>query len=89
MDIAYLSERLKSCKAKWFFLGLGLGLKDSDLRKIESDNRSSTGVEICLHNLLIFWLNSDKANLDNLVKALEKVGHLVLAQKLKQKYAGK
>ena len=87
MDLPYLSERLDCCKANWFLFGLGLGLKEADLKRFECE-RSGNDVEICHSNLLIHWLNSGKANSDDLVSALEKVNHRVLAKKIKEKYSG-
>ena len=88
MDLPYLSEKLDCCKANWFLLGLGLGLKEADLKRFECE-KSSNDVEICLSNLLMYWLNSGKANIDILVGALENVNHRVLAKKIKEKYTGK
>ena len=67
LNLPYLSEKLNCCKANWFTLGLGLGLKEADLRKFESE-RLNSGVEKCLLDLLILWLNSENANIDILVK---------------------
>ena len=67
---------------------MGLGLKEADLRKFESE-RLSSGVEKCLLDLLMFWLNSENANIEILVKALINVNHRVLANKIKKKYSGK
>ena len=88
MDLPYLSEKLDCCKANWFLLGLGLGLKEADLKRFECE-KFSNDLEICLSNLLMYWLNSGKANSDDLVSALEKVNHRVLAKKIKEKYSGK
>ena len=88
MDLSYLSEKLNCCKADWFFLGLGLGLKEADLKRFESE-RSGNDVEKCLTKLLIHWLDSGKANIDILVSALKNVNHRVLANKIEEKYSGK
>ena len=88
LNLSYLSEKLNCCKANWFTLGLGLGLNEADLRKFESE-RLNSGVEKCLLDLLILWLNSENANIDILVKALINVNHRVLAKKIKEKYSGK
>ena len=88
LELDYLLEKLKSCKAKYYFLGLGLGLKGPDLKQIETTTRSCSPVKICFHQVLIFWLNSTHANLDILVKALENVNHRALAREIKEKYAG-
>ena len=75
------------CKASWFMLGLGLGIKADILKKIESE-RTGNNVENCLFDLLVFWLNSGNATVKILVDALVKVNMRVLADKIQKKYAG-
>ena len=87
LDLPYLSEKLDCCKAKWFFLGFGLGIREADLKRIESE-RSNNGVEKCLSDLLVYWLNSGGANIDDLCNALVRVNHRVLADKIRRKYSG-
>ena len=86
-ELPYLCERLSACKSCWFLLGLGLGIKNDILKKIESE-RTGNNVENCLLDLLVFWLSSGNATVEILVDALVKVNMRVLADKIKKKYAG-
>ena len=87
LELSYLSERLSCCKAGWFHLGVGLGLKEPQLQKFESE-RLNGRVEMCLLDVLTLWLNSENAGVDVLVKALRTIGHGFLADKIKTKYSG-
>lgn len=87
LELPYLSAKLKACKPNWFLFGLGLGLKDADLKRIENQ-KQCRGVERCFSELLIYWLDGDDANINVLVNALKEVGHRVLAQKIQKKYEG-
>ena len=87
-ELHYLCEKLSGCQSCWFLFGLGLGLKHEVLKKIERD-RSNNSVEQCLSDLLMFWLNTGDATVENLVDALVKIHMRVLADRIKKMYAGK
>ena len=87
LNLPFLLEKLKCCKPSWFHFGVGLGVKDTELRQFESEKKNS-GVLQCLHDTLILWLNSGEANLSTLVKAVELSGHKRLAASIESKYRG-
>ena len=87
LELPFLLEKLKSCKASWFHLGLFLGINDAELKKFESE-RKGNDVLKCFSDTLMFWLNSGESNLATLVKAVENSGYRRLAQDIRLKYQG-
>lgn len=71
---------------EWFHLGIRLGIKRDDLRKIEL-NYKGDGVERCKTEMLDFWRKNDaNASLKKLTKALEEMDHRNLSKELQKKY---
>ena len=87
LKLPYLTAKLSPCKSCWFQLGLALGIPTEELRKFESERRSP-GVVLCLHDTLRLWLDSEDADLDTLVNAIEQCGHKKLSKEIKAKYQG-
>ena len=78
-------KKLSPCQACWFQFGIALDIPSDKLKKFESDRRSP-GVGICLHDTLRLWLNSEDADLDTLVNAIEQCGHGNLSREIRVKY---
>lgn len=87
LELSYLMEKLKQCKSSWFHIGLALGVPTEELKKFESE-RIGPGVNKCLVDTLMLWLNSGEANLDTLVKAIKLCDHENLSKKIRTKYEG-
>ena len=87
LKLSYLIKRLSPCKSSWFTLGLALDVPTEEIKKFESE-RKSPGVVICLQNTLRLWLNSEDADVDTLVDAIEHCGHRNLSREIKEKYRG-
>ena len=69
----------------WFDLGISLGLKPHNLKKIESQYRGN--IERCKIEMLEFWKKKDKkASLQKLTDALEKIDHHILAMRLRERH---
>ena len=72
---------------KWIELGLALGLKQSTLKKIKTDNRTSSGA--CKREMMEEWLNrTDECTPSwaELIKALKArtVGHTRIADEIEK-----
>ena len=63
-----LLEKLYSVRAKWYNLGLGLGISCDDLDAIKKDCKEDTGD--CLREVLKIWLSKNPLKSD-LIEALE------------------
>ena len=70
----------------WFSLGIRLGIKLEDLKRIELDYKGH-GIERYKIEMVRFWLNNDsKASYRKLVKALANIDHRNLAKALRLKH---
>ena len=87
LELPFLLEKLKGCKASWFHLGVFLGINEAELKKFESERKSNDVIK-CFSDTLIFWLNSGESDLTTLVKAVELSGHRKLAENVRLKYQG-
>ena len=87
LELPFLMEKLKGCKASWFHLGVGLGVNEAELKKFQNEKKNN-GILQCFSDTLTFWLNSGEADLNTLVKAVELSGHKRLAADIKLKYQG-
>ena len=87
LELPFLLEKLKGCKASWFHLGVFLGISEAELKKFESERRNNDVLK-CFSDTLIFWLNSGEPDLTTLVKALELSGHRRLAEEIRSRYQG-
>ena len=85
LKLPYLIKRLSPCKSCWFTLGLALDVPTEEIKKFECEKKSP-GVVICLQNTLRLWLESEDADLDTLVMAIEHCGHRNLSREIKAKY---
>ena len=84
LDLRRLTADLRDL-TEWFRLGIRLGIKHSDLKKIESNYEGD--VERCKTEMLDFWKKNDaKPSLKKLTKALEEMDYRNLANELRQKY---
>ena len=84
LDIKILISDLKEV-TEWFRLGIFLGLKSHDLKKIESKHHGD--IERCKLEMLEFWKKNDqKASLKKLTDALEKIDHRNLAMHLRKRH---
>ena len=83
LDIRELSSELVTV-TNWFNLGLNLGLKMYELKKIEDDHR---GNDRQLKETLHLWLqHTPKASWEDVVNALQKIGEKRVAEEIRQKY---
>ena len=87
LELPFLLEKLKGCKASWFHLGVFLGINEAELKKFESERRNN-GILKCFSDTLMFWLNSGEPDLTTLVKALELSGHKRLSEAIRSRYQG-
>ena len=80
-------EELYPARAKWYFIGMELGLPISTLNSIEKPHSTD---KVCLCELLQYWLKgiTPHPSLVALIKALRSSGveEYCLAQKLAQQY---
>ena len=84
LDIKILISDLEDV-TEWFRLGLFLGLKHHHLKKIESQHHGH--IEHCKIEMIEFWKKKDpKASLKKLTDALEKIDHLNLAVRLRERH---
>ena len=82
-DLTKLVADLKDV-TEWFFLGIDLGVKHTDLKKIES--RFNGDIERCKVEMLQLWRENHDASVMKLVTALEKNGHRNLARQIQENY---
>jgi hypothetical protein len=87
LELPFLLEKLKGCKANWFHLGIFLGINEAELKKFESE-RKSNDVFRCLSDTLMFWLSPGESDLTTLATAVERSGHRLLAQDIRLRYQG-
>lgn len=70
--------------AKWYQLGVQLGVTPSTLSTIKYDNPHD--VQRCKSEVLLWWLkNAEVITWDNLAQALEEMEYRNLADKLRKK----
>ena len=83
-DLRKLVADLKDV-TEWFILGVELGVKHADLRKIESKFKDD--IERCKVEMLQFWSNNcGDAPVTKLVTALENSGYRNLARQIQDNY---
>ena len=77
-----LFSKLYPVRAKWYNLGLGLGISCNDLDAIKKDCKEDTGE--CLKEVLKLWLKSQHPGIADLIKSLSEpiVGESQLAKEL-------
>ena len=77
-----LFSKLYPVRAKWYNLGLGLGISCNDLDAIKKDCKEDTGE--CLKGVLKLWLRSQHPGIADLIESLSKqtVGEGQLAKEL-------
>ena len=84
LDLRHLIVELRDV-VDWFKLGVSLGIKHSNLKKIEADYRGN--VERCKTEMLAFWMkNNGNASVEKLTQALEDIEHRNLARHLRDEY---
>ena len=85
-DLKEICSKLWEARIKWFNIGLGLNLDDSDLEAIRRTNRDN--VDDCFMDMLKKWLTtSPKPTKSNLITVLREktVGFNQLAEELESK----
>ena len=85
--MTYLLEDTFDARNKWLFIGLHLGLTDTMLSTIQSNNPSSE--ELQYTKMLSQWIEGGSATVEKLINALEaKTVQLNgMANRLREKYA--
>lgn len=85
--LTYLLEDTFDARNKWLFIGLQLGLTDTMLSTIQSNNPSSE--ELQYTKMLSQWIEGGSATVEKLINAFEAntVQLKGMANKLRKKYA--
>jgi hypothetical protein len=86
---------LRELAILWKRLGKELGYKDSELKKMEQSVSSRRQIQVdkydwCLLQVLNSWItgNPEKYKKEVLVKALEAISYIGLAEKTRRQYKG-
>ena len=85
-DLQGVLEEVRSVSAKWYFLGLVLGIPSSRLDTIQ---HSFSGPRSCLREIIVMWLGSFiSPTWGTLIHALKSriIGEYWLAEELRKKY---
>ena len=82
-DLGELLNKLFPVRAKWYNLGLGLGLSSDDLNAIRSSEHGDSPDNF-LREMLMIWLSTKNPEKADLIKALRQpsVGYHNLADEL-------
>ena len=86
MSLQSLSNSLEECKAKYFNLGIQLGLDFNVIKEFES---YSGDCSLCLSTLLNKYMANMSPDVEEVCQAVKKVGRNDIAEDLrKRKYKG-
>ena len=74
-----LKEAIWDARAKWRDIGLKLKVSEGDLATIHGRTDAD-----CLHEVLVHWMHTGRARIDDLLKALESkvIGHSDIAKEI-------
>ena len=78
-------HHLDAVHSDWFLIGIALKIPHRKLRSLEFLHSHSSSNH-CMSEMIYYWLDSPNASWDQVVNALELVGHSELALILKQQY---
>ena len=85
--VQLLLSELSEVADDWFILGVALGVHVRKLREIKASNNQE-GVKHWMIDMFQSWLDSNPtASWEDVLRALEQLGHLTLASRLKPKYS--
>ena len=82
-NLRVLTKELHNVRAKWYNIGVQLGVSVGTLKAIEKQYYDPTD---CLRETLTTWLKSSNSTWSNIVDALNVVGEVRLAADLQHKY---
>ena len=69
----------------WFVIGIALNVPHNKLQRTEFEYFRS-GLKRCMVEMIQYWLDFPNASWEQVVKALDIVGHSTLASTIKQQY---